>query len=368
VTASIATIVRPYPTQNLEVWTLTLTTRDGTPCAASRATSSGYRSTMVLGGSVSSSQVDLSTGSRGPEPCTTEAELLLSLSRTSGAGNTDDVSVEVLIAEEPPIRNLALLPDPVADYDGKADAVRPRRSAGSRLGGTSFSNSTEVTQGTWTDSVAVGETVFYRVRLETGKRLRVTAETPAPKTAWRLAAVEWVTTRVNVFSPARVSLTEQSANFTRDGAVLVTAASPEVRVRNREVPPPPTWLDPSVTTASAAGDYFISLQVDPLQAYLSGRVMQVRLSLAIDGEVSGQPEYATSASSSPSPTPGTTAGSTNPTGFPTADATPPPTEQGWAVSPGLVLAGAGVFALGLVAGALAWRHKERRRSRSTDAS
>ena len=35
VTASIATIVRPYPTQNTENWTLTLATRDGTACATS---------------------------------------------------------------------------------------------------------------------------------------------------------------------------------------------------------------------------------------------------------------------------------------------------------------------------------------------
>ena len=63
-------------------------------------------------------------------------------------------------------------------------------------------------------------------------------------------------------------------------------------MRNREVPPPASYLDPNVTTAAIAGDYYVALQLDPLQAYLSGRVMQVRLSLAIDGQVSGQPEYA----------------------------------------------------------------------------
>ncbi len=361
VTASIATIVRPYPTQNLENWTLTLATRDGTKCAASSASSSGYRSTMVLGGAVSSSQVDAVTRSPGPEPCSTEPELLLSLSRSSPAGNSDEVSVEVLIAEEPPITNLESLPEPVADYDGKADAVRPGRSAGPRLGGTSFSNSTQVSPGTWTDSVATGETVFYRVRLETGQRLRVTAETPAPKTAWHLAAGEWVSSRVIVYSPARVSLTEQTASLQGRGSARVTAASPEVRVRNREVPPPASYLDPSVTTAATAGDYFVGLQVDPLQKYLSGRVMQVRLSLAIDGKPSGQPQYA--ASSSPSPTPSTTPGSPPPSGSPTASPLPP-TNSDSAVAPALLLAGAGVLALGLVAGALWWSRRRRRASRT----
>src|SRR5918997_3211708 len=113
VTASIATIVRPYPFQNIETWKMILTTRDGTKCAESSTNSSGYRSTMVLSGAVSSSQVDRVNRSPAPEPCRTDPELLLSLSRGSQSGNTDDVSVEVLIAEEPPIRNLAALPDPV---------------------------------------------------------------------------------------------------------------------------------------------------------------------------------------------------------------------------------------------------------------
>ena len=362
VTASIATIVRPYPTQNTENWTLTLATRDGTPCVTSRATSGGYRATTVLSGAVSSSQVDPITRSPGPELCSTDPELLLSLSRSSPLGNEDEVSVEVLVAEEPPISNLASLPDPVADYDGRADAVRPGGSAPSRLGGTSFSNSTEVTRGTWRDSVATGESVFYRVRLETGQRLRVTAETPAPRTPWRLGAAEALTTRVNVYSPARASLTEQIANLQGRRSGTVTAASPEVRVRNREVPPPVSYLDPNVTTAAVAGDYFVSLQLDPLQAYLSGRVMQVRLSLAIDGQVSGQPEYTTSSSPSPSSTPSATSGSPGPTGQPTAtpDSVPPSTDS----SRGLVLAGAGVLAVALVAGALWWNRRGRRAVRN----
>jgi Ca-activated chloride channel family protein len=357
-TASIATIVRPYPTQNTENWTLTLATGDGTPCATSQATSGGYRATTVLSGAVSSSQVNPVTRSPGPDRCATDPELLLSLARSSPLGNEDEVSVEVLLAEEPPITNLASLPEPDAGYEGKASAVRPGGSAPARLGGTSFSNSTEVTAGSWRDSVATGETIFYRLRLEPGQRLRVTAETPAPKSAWHLDAAEVVTTRVNVYSPARVSLTEQTANLQGRGAVRVTAASPQVRVRNREVPPPASYLDPNVTTAAIAGDYFVSLQLDPLQAYLSGRVMQVRLSLAIDGQVSGQPEYATSTSPSPSPTPSGTLASAAPSPQPTR-----PVDPGQSDNAGrrLVLAGAGLLAAALVAGAL-WLTRRRRRA------
>jgi Ca-activated chloride channel family protein len=363
VTASIAAIVRPYPTQNTETWTMTLAAPDGTACATSTVTSGGYRATSVLSGAVSSSQVNPITRSPAPEPCASSPELSLSLARSSPLGNSDEVSVEVLIAEEPPIANLAALPEPESDYTGTAGAVRPTPPSPSRLGGTSFSNSTEVKPGTWRDSVATGETVFYRVRLEYGQRLRVTAETPAPRSNWQLGAAEGVTARVNVYSPARVILTSQFANLQGRGAARITAASPQVRVRNREVPLPASWLDPSVTTAATAGDYFIALQIDPLQANLSGRVMPVRLSLAIDGQPSGQPEY-TAPSPTPSPTPSTTATeSVAPTTGATT-ATAPPTDGGSGVAPGLLLAGAGLLAAGLVAGALAVTRRRRRAARS----
>jgi Ca-activated chloride channel family protein len=362
VTASIATIVRPYPSQNTESWTLILATPDGTRCATATATSGGYRATTVLSGAVVSSQVDPITRSPGPEPCASAPELLLSLARSSPLGNEDEVSVEVLIAEEPPISNLAELPEPDTDYTGTAGAVRAATRSPAKLGGTSFSNSTEVKAGTWRDSVATGETVFYRARLETGQQLRVTAETPAPKTNWQLGAAEAITTRVNVYSPARVSLTEQSAALQGNGAVRVTAASPSVRVRNREVPPPASWLQPNVTTAAVAGDYFVGLQLDPLQANLSGRVMQVRLSLAIDGQPSGQPEY-TVPSPTSSPTPSTSPKeSVAPTTGPTT-ATQPPADGGSGVAPALLLAGAGLLAAGLVAGALAVTRRRRAAAR-----
>jgi Ca-activated chloride channel family protein len=187
----------------------------------------------------------------------------------------------------------------------------------------------------------------------------VTAETPAPKTAWHLAGAEGLTTRINVYSPARVSLTEQRGTLQGRQSGTVTAASPQVRVRNREVPPPSNWLDPNVTSAAIAGDYFVSLQLDPLQAYLSGRVMQVRLSLAVDGAVTGQPEYAMSTSPTPSPAPSSTLTSPVSTAQPTAtsDAVPPSTSS----RRGLALTGAGLLAVALVAGAL-WLTRRRRRA------
>lgn len=156
--------------------------------------------------------------------------------------------------------------------------------------------------GDWSDTLAIAETVFYRVHLEPGQRVRVSAETPAPKTRWRPSNIDIITTRVGILSPARVRLTEQRDDLQGPGAMLVTAASPEVRVRNRQAPMP---TDPTTanqwSTASVAGDYFKSLPVEPLGADLSDRVMKVQLDIAVDGKPVGQPQYVEQ-SSSASPT------------------------------------------------------------------
>ena len=352
VTASIASIVRPYPTQNTEFWTLTLTTADGTKCASRQITGFSWRSTAVVSGAVGSSETVPYSDETAPEACASTPELLLSLARQSPLGNEGPAPVELRIDEEPPITNLATLPGPERDYTGKADAVRPAGRTTTELGGTSFSNATEVTPGSWQDSVAVGETVLYRVRLEPGQRLRVSAETPAPKSVWRLGAAEALTSRVLVYSPARVALAQQYANLQGRTSARVTVASPEVRVRNREVFQPADVLEPSVTTADVAGEYFIGLQLDPLQSFLSGRVMQVRLSLAVDGRPTGLPEYAVP-SPTPVPTPPPTAATESavPTPLPTGAPAPPADDAG-RLSPGVLLAAAGIVAVGLVAGAL----------------
>jgi Ca-activated chloride channel family protein len=201
----------------------------------------------------------------------------------------------------------------LSSYDGAGDAVRASKPQQAILGGTSFTNSAEMTQGTWTDSPTIGETVFYRVHLETGQRLRVTVEMPASRDSWHLDSADAVSPRLLLYAPSRVQLAHQDASLQGSNAVTMTLASPEVRVRNRELGRSSSGsaagtLD-AASSASVAGDYYVALQLEPLQEYLSGRVIPVRLSLAVDGQPAGQPQYATgpdgaSASSVPSGSPG----------------------------------------------------------------
>lgn len=360
VTASISSIVRPYPTQNGESWKLALTTADGTPCASNSVRSSAYHATSVVSGAVRSSNGGASSASPGGSPCETDPQLLLSLSRSTAFGSMTKLApVEVVIAEEPPIGNLTSLPKGLSSYRGTGDAVAAKKPVKPVLGGTSFSNTAALAAGSWADSVATGETVFYRVPLQPGQRLRVTAQTPAPRTPWKLGSAEAITTRVTILSPARVKLTEQSANLQGAGAIDVTAASPEVRVRNRETPMPSNGnADDQLSTASVAGDYFVGLQIDPLGLDLTGRVMQIQLDVAVDGRPNGLPQY-TEPSPTPSPTPSQS--SVTPAASPTTGSSPDSgssqDDGSGGVAPlGLAFGGGALLAL-LAVGALWWRRR-----------
>jgi Ca-activated chloride channel homolog len=294
ITASIASLVNPFHGQNTESWELGLTSESGQTCDTSTASASSFRSVIVVAGAVRS-HPERSGASVGSDSCQSES-LVLSLQRRSLLNNQKPAPVELLIQSEPPIANLAELPGALSSYDGTGKAVPQTKPVRPVLGGTSFTNAGMVEPGSWADSPTTGETIFYRVRLETGQRLRVTAKMPASAKSWQLDAADAVTPSLMLYSPPRVQLARKDGVLQGSSTATLTLASPQVRVQNREIEQSPhrngsaginaSW------SASAAGDYYVALQLEPLQAYLSGRVMPVLMNVAVDGEASGAPQYA----------------------------------------------------------------------------
>ena len=146
-------------------------------------------------------------------------------------------------------------------------------------------------------------------------------------------------------------LTKQSGVLQGDNRQKLTANSPQVRVRNREIPHGRivgTEGDPlaKASYASVAGEYYVSVQARQSTEDTSGRVLPIRLDLAVEGTASGQPEYATAPSPSPS------ASAASPTTSPSASPDPGTAAEGGQNAGALVIAagvGAGVVALlGLV--------------------
>ena len=333
VTASITSLVNPYHGHNIESWKLELAASDGTACARESPTSRSFQVTTVIAGAVNTN----GSAQQTPGQCHTDPMLILSLTRTSALGNKNSAPVEILVAEEPPIANFASLPEPLSTYDEESAAVTPTEPVQTALGGTAFSNAPMMTPGTWTDSLATGETVLYRVRLETGQRLRVTADTPAPKSAWHLSAIDAVGPGLMIFAPSRVLLTQQNQVVQGSKAAKLTAVSPEARIRNREANG-----HSEIRAASVAGDYYVAVLLDPVTD-VKGRVMKIRLRVAVDGQPQGEPAYASTAPSGGVTDGGPQASTTGPT---SGDGTSP---GGSAVLP-LMLLGGVAAALGVGTG------------------
>jgi Ca-activated chloride channel homolog len=295
ITASIASLVNPFHGQNTESWELGLTSESGQTCDTSNASASSFRSVIVVAGAVRSHPAKRSGASVSSDSCQKES-LVLSLQRRSLLNNQKPAPVELLIQSEPPIANLAELPGALSSYDGTGKGVPPTKPVRPVLGGTSFTNAGIVEPGSWADSPTTGETIFYRVRLDTGQRLRVTAKMPASAKSWQLDAADAVTPSLMLYSPSRVQLARKDGVLQGSSTASLTLASPQLRVQNREIEQSPNGNGSgginAAWSASVAGDYYVALQLEPLQAYLSGRAMPVLMNVAVDGEASGAPQYA----------------------------------------------------------------------------
>lgn len=370
VTASVGTVVKPFRDITVDNWLLQLTTLDGKVCAKTGTSSLTFRVTTGFGGAVRSSYAPGQDTPPAPG-CASDPQLRWSLARASAMKASNGVPVELLVTEEPKVANLDALPESLADYDGAAaKTVAAREPVRAVVGGSAYSNAPRIGAGTWTDAAAVGETVVYRVPLDYGQRLRVTATVPDGRQDAGLTSGEAVTTHVNLMSPARLRLTTAYESAALDSPARVTVASPQVRVRNRETPLPITansaddW-----STASVAGDYFVAVQLDPIQRYLTGRVMSLRLDVAVDGRPTGRPVHAAAGpTATPSRTPSASASPADPTPTPgpaptssTTDAAPDP---GASSGPGTFLRGLGSgLGVAVVIGAAVWAVRRRRRTR-----
>ena len=358
VTATVNSLVPPTGTYNAEDWLLRLTTEGDEACDEVHTLNETADAVVVVSGAVVS-------GAKSPA-CTTEP-LVLSVERRNYSG-AKSAPVEIVIATEPEITNLASLPGPVSSYRQTGPAVPGKKPVRRTIGGSSFTNAPLLVGGSYSDAPAVGESVFYKVRLETGQRLRTSVTAPSNRDAWDLTNTETVTVAALVYTPTRVPQARQSGVLQGNSREKLTVLSPEVRVRNREIVHGGVVTTegdalPRASYASLAGDYYVSVQVRQTTPDTSGRVLPIRLDLAVEGTPEGQPVYATA----PSPTPSASAPSPGPTAEPStsASAEAPPTDGS---VPGVrslaIAAGVGAAVVALLALVIGFAIRRTRASRS----
>ncbi|MGI8524270.1 MAG: vWA domain-containing protein [Nocardioides sp.] len=253
---------------------------DGTVCDSDNDYRDINRSS-VLGAEVLSQSPEDTESS-----CATSPTLLVTVARSIDA-TKPAAPLELLVAEEPPVGDLAHLPGPVNSADVKTHPPTPG-PAEPVTGGTSFPDATAVSAGTYSASTVPGETQVYKVHLDWGQRLSVAFRFPAgTPSLQRLTGAEGPYANVRVFDPLRAPLSDLVGDSDTTG--FSTGVNPDrigaetfpVRYRNRGV---------TATVSTLPGDYYVEIGVSP---DIDGDtyVLPYQMDVSVIGALSGAPTY-----------------------------------------------------------------------------
>ncbi len=201
-------------------------------------------------------------------------------------GSSTPLRVEILVIEEPPVAAGSTLPSPATEVSA---TPQPMGEAQPVVGGSSFSDAPLITPGTWTETFAPQETIFYRVHVDWGQRLELTVPTPNVPDALHLGSLY----DANIYSPDRGANEPGNLGHTQaNGTPDLSRTTPTITYTNRE--------DFAQRNGSLAGDYFIEISM-PAANEGSGALFPVTFRVDVTGEAHGAPDYVTTAAATPSP-------------------------------------------------------------------
>jgi Ca-activated chloride channel family protein len=283
-----------------------VTTPEGRVCAHDSALrfDPGRRTEAV----VAHVRVDGPEEAGDDDPCRTATTLRVAVERPKGTDR--EVPVEVLVIEEPPVRDPGSLP-PALEPTEVSPLVAPASGAGTRVvGGGGFSDAVTLAPGTYRDTVLPAEQVFYRVRLDFGQRAALTVDVPEPGETLELGSTSYTGFALDVFAPDRAPLSRVGGEPPTGGslgpgtsALQLTEYTPQVRWANREASGSRGYSYVTLRKASLAGYYYFALgrTAEP-PGQDSAAPVDVRLRVTVQGEPAGVPQYL-SGDATASPTP-----------------------------------------------------------------
>ncbi|WP_030736155.1 hypothetical protein [Streptomyces sp. NRRL S-31] len=166
------------------------------------------------------------------------------------------------------------------------NSATPRPLAGrprDRVGGTGFAAARLLGQGVWRTSLVPGETRFYKVPLEWGRQLRVSAELGgAPGRGYVGGALG-----LSLYNPVRGPVDSVSLGYTGAAKTTAPAPLPPVEYANRYAVPA------GVSSVRFAGDYYLVLHLsDRLAGTFGPGPFQATLRVRVDGRAHAGPAYA----------------------------------------------------------------------------
>ncbi|WP_329149094.1 hypothetical protein [Streptomyces sp. NBC_01456] len=133
------------------------------------------------GGGMAYPIADYATRRIGPDrtACQKAGPYYLVLTRQgSAASGPDSWPIELDYLEEPPLKGNTPARPGQGTWSTATPAPRTDPTQRTARGGTGFNDAGSVTSGVWTDRIRPGETRFYRVPVDWGQRLNLSAELP----------------------------------------------------------------------------------------------------------------------------------------------------------------------------------------------
>ena len=288
--------------------------------------------------------------------------------REPDQGGGTEVPVELLVIEEPPVADVTALP-PAVDAANVAPVVAPASGAEQRVvGGGSFSDAATLAPGTYADTILPGEQVFYRVRVEFGQQLAVTADVPAPGQNVPLGNVSYIYVDLDTWAPDRAAIVRSSGEPKTNAllgpntrsAVVGDYTAPVQYLNRAAKATSGGYSTTDLRRTALAGYYYVAVSRSRATEPDESLPFDIRLRVAVTGTAAGQPVYANAAGvSGLETTPPVTATSTESATTGTAPVTagdestsgPRPSSVIWAIA-GVVL----LFAAGILGGVL-WRRR-----------
>lgn len=258
--------------------TITLEDTDGTECS---------NDDVSFGGDGAAQPVAASTG-RVIQPdgdCQRAGVYNLSVERTSETTSDPTVwPVELRFMQEPPVKGGTATTPPESGDLPTTPPDPPTSEAKPIKGGTGFNDAVGMAEGVWKDRVKPGETRFYRVPVDWGQQLSLSAEFGTAKASDQDAyASDGV--RVKIYNPARGGVNSDSAMYQADEAAAVPVLAPPVDYVNRYS------YESDIAPAAFAGWYYVAVHANAeVGDFVKGSV-PVTLRTTVTGKAKQGPAY-----------------------------------------------------------------------------
>lgn len=286
-TLHVGATARPAPGEQMNTLKLETTALDGRSCGYGTGSEVSYANTNPLVTAAVSSWDELTADNPG---CSA-GELFLMLrqdgSKNGAQGdNLNGVPVELVVVEEPPIKDQSLLDERAPSNPrwrdmpaGAGDEITP---------GASFSDSPKVGAGEYRTTLFPGEVQFVKVRLNWGQRLQAEAKVPKPdaKLAGQTDYPQPLDLRL--IAPTRGAaqayasgvIARDTTMLEDDKAVRAVTSTLAVTYGNRAA------IDREHKNSSVAGDYYIAISLGRDKDNES-YVVPVDLGIAVEGATGG---------------------------------------------------------------------------------